>query len=133
MGGELRGGKRLEDRVKEAVKMGFRRIIVPKSAGLVKKKASATTLSENVLECSNLFEAVALSFADPEVAQAFTNSRSRSKGKKKAYSAEMRKENGGDAVNKNSNHRFNGNDSDGGYGDGDDDGNHFVDVLNDDP
>jgi hypothetical protein len=82
LGGELRSSKRLEERVKEALKLGFNRIIVPKAAarsggGAAAKKAEGTLASKNVIECANIYEAVAAAFVNPEVAKRFTSRRTK--------------------------------------------------------
>jgi hypothetical protein len=79
----LRSSKRLEERVKEALKLGFNRIIVPKAAarsgggGAAAKKAEGTLASKNVIECANIYEAVAAAFVNPEVAKRFTSRRTK--------------------------------------------------------
>ena len=77
LGGELRGGKRLDDRIREAQKMGFKRIIVPKAGATSqfksKRTGSATSATmgqkEGVVECRTLYDALAVGFVNPEVSK----------------------------------------------------------------
>jgi hypothetical protein len=84
LGGELRAGKRLEERVREARKMGFERIIVPRSPGGRAQASSAraggssgSAGGEHVVQCRTLFDVVQAAFVNPEVARSFTNRRAR--------------------------------------------------------
>lgn len=83
LGGELRAGKRLEERVREARKMGFERIIVPRSPGRAPASSaraggsSGSAGGEHVVECRTLFDVVQAAFVNPEVARSFTNRRAR--------------------------------------------------------
>lgn len=54
LGAEVRGGRRIEQRVAEAVKLGFRRIVLPRSAGLVRATEGA-----ELLPCDTLQQAIA--------------------------------------------------------------------------
>lgn len=45
LGGELRGGKRIEQRISEAAKLGFRRIVIPRSTGFQNQKKKAVAVS----------------------------------------------------------------------------------------
>lgn len=86
LGGELRSGKRLEERIREAKKMGYQRIIVPKSFGSARKGQAVNLKSSSgaavgkvdsaVVECKTLFDALAAAFVNPEIAKAFSNRKS---------------------------------------------------------
>ena len=83
--GELRGGKRMEERIREAQKMGFNRIIVPKSgfksktsdkqAGLKANSIASTTSSAasggGIIECKNLYDVIEHAFVNPTLGKAF--------------------------------------------------------------
>jgi len=65
LGGELRGGRGLEQRVSEARKMGFTRIIVPLSAGFKDKNGPVKpdpSREEGVFACRSLKEVLPLVF-----------------------------------------------------------------------
>lgn len=67
LGGELRGGKRIEQRVNEAIKLGFTRVIVPATSGYKKSSISSSMSSSpvspaveagvKIIPCSTLREA----------------------------------------------------------------------------
>lgn len=89
LGGELRGGKRLDERIREAQKMGFQRIIVPKaSASRFNSQAASSargakdgklTNVAGVVECRTLYDVVAAAFVNPEVSRSLSNRRARRK------------------------------------------------------
>lgn len=55
LGGELRGGKKTDLKVNEAIKLGFKRIILPASSGF---KLTNTPADVTILPCANLKAAV---------------------------------------------------------------------------
>jgi hypothetical protein len=57
LGGELRGGKGIEARISEAIKLGFKRIVLPKSSGVITKKYGDQAL---LYPCSTLKEALSV-------------------------------------------------------------------------
>lgn len=85
LGGELRGGKRLEQRISEAVKLGFRRIIIPHSSGFRnvtthttgnRKKSGLASQSQqqsiqysgvDIIPCSTLWDALVACLQDDNV------------------------------------------------------------------
>ena len=83
--GELRVGKRMEERIREAQKMGFNRIIVPKSwfksktsdkqAGLKTSSIASTPSSAasagGIIECKNLYDVIEHAFVNPTLGKAF--------------------------------------------------------------
>jgi len=83
LGGELRGGKRLDERIREAQKMGFQRIIVPSaSTSRFSSKAAKDGKMNNsvgVVECRTLCDVVAAAFVNPEVSRSLSNRRARRK------------------------------------------------------
>lgn len=94
LGGELRGSKRIEDRVREAIKLGFTRIIIPavtkrtkasdndneedklhhSNKEMLKTNASAD-YQRYTLQCSNILEVVALAFVNPDVVSSMKQKR----------------------------------------------------------
>jgi hypothetical protein len=103
LGGELRGGKRLEERIREAQKMGFQRIIVPKASASKFSKTRTTTATmqpatvttgekisnakSSVIECRTLFDVLAVAFVHPEVSQTLSSKRRRKPGAASAAAA----------------------------------------------
>ena len=92
----MRGGKRLEERIREAQKMGFQRIIVPKasaskfSATSKTQPAGGDTISNaksSVIECRTLFDVLAVAFVHPEVSQTLSSKRRRKPGAASAAAA----------------------------------------------
>lgn len=93
MGGELRGSKRIEDRVREAIKLGFTRIIIPAVTKRTKasdseeyklhhsinqlKTNASVDYQRYTLECSNILEVVALAFVNPDVVSSMKQKRRR--------------------------------------------------------
>jgi len=99
LGGELRGSKRIDDRVKEAVKLGFTRIIIPavkktmkasdeedklhhirnnsSSSKQLKSIITSPDYQRYILECSNILEVVALAFVNPAVVSSMKQKRLR--------------------------------------------------------
>jgi len=79
LGGELRGGKGLEQRIAEAKKMGFTRVVVPMSAGYKEVKAHGQTQAGGqskgslfeVVSCRSLKDALVKSFENVEDVEAF--------------------------------------------------------------
>ena len=83
LGGELRGGKRLDERIREAQKMGFQRIIVP-IAGVSRFNSKAAhpaqkNYNAGVIECRTLYDVVAAAFVNPEVSRSLSNRKARRK------------------------------------------------------
>ncbi len=74
LGGELRGGKKIEQRIHEAVKAGFKRVIVPVAAG---KSMSSNDKLRNieVVPCHNLKEVVAAGLLTHNVEQLLSSQR----------------------------------------------------------
>lgn len=70
LGGELRGGKGLEQRISEARKMGFTHIIIPRSAGF-KDRGPRDSTTGGVFACKSLREALPLVFEDSDDIEAF--------------------------------------------------------------
>ena len=68
----------MEERIREAQKMGFNRIIVPKS-GLKPKtsdkqaglKTSSTASGGGIIECKNLYDVIEHAFVNPTLGKAF--------------------------------------------------------------
>jgi len=92
LGGELRGGKRVEDRVREAVKMGFTRIVVPSSAGFKRKAVSnsgdpVARHDDQLFECKTIYDALLVAFANPKVASSLSRQRRNSRNRNTDASA----------------------------------------------
>jgi len=68
--GELRGGKRLESRIQEAIKMGFTKIIIPTSTSSSREGNNRNGKS-NVVYCAKLQDVMkeALNINDAKLAQ----------------------------------------------------------------
>jgi DNA repair protein RadA/Sms len=68
LGGELRGGRGLEQRVAEARKMGFSRVVVPRSAGFKDRSQSQSEQGhgqgQDVFACRSLRDVLPLVFED---------------------------------------------------------------------
>jgi DNA repair protein RadA/Sms len=60
LGGELRGGRKLEQRISEAVKSGFRRIIVP-AVATGQKSLSSYASGVEIIPCHTLKDALKVS------------------------------------------------------------------------
>jgi DNA repair protein RadA/Sms len=62
LGGELRGAKKMEQRIAEAMKVGFRRVIIPanptSNVGEMRSKWSRIIQGIEVIPCHNLKEAI---------------------------------------------------------------------------
>lgn len=72
LGGEIRGGRGLEARVSEARKMGFTRIIVPKSARFKdSSRGAAGAEAGGVVSCGTLKESLGYVFEDVGEVEAF--------------------------------------------------------------
>lgn len=87
LGGELRGGKRIEQRINEAIKLGFRRIIIPRSTGyrdskkpLTKSESKASSAQYpgvDVVPCASLWEALVAGLQHEDVAGLLNGTRKR--------------------------------------------------------
>lgn len=104
LGGELRGGKRIEQRISEAAKLGFRRIVIPRSTGFQNQKkkgavskvssiagstgdptaapassaAYSSTSNVEIVPCGSLWEALVAGLHHPDVGS-LLNQQSRKK------------------------------------------------------
>jgi hypothetical protein len=78
--------------VREARKMGFERIIVPRSPSKVKTPTARSSApgGEHVVECRTLFDVVEAAFVNPEVAKSFTNRRARKSAAPKRWAKQAR-------------------------------------------
>ena len=74
----------MEERVREALKMGFQRIIIPKTSHRSSSSRGGGGGEENlrlsqVVECKTLFDALEAAFINPDVVKSFTNKRQNKK------------------------------------------------------
>lgn len=58
LGGELRAGRRMEARISEAAKLGFKRIIIPNAAGISNTDKLSKSAKIQIINCSTLKEAI---------------------------------------------------------------------------
>jgi DNA repair protein RadA/Sms len=95
LGGELRGGRGLEQRVAEARKMGFSRVVVPRSAGFKDRSQSQTEHGQgkDVFACRSLRDVLPLVFEDvDDVERLLKPSRRQRKWGRDNYGAEAEAE-----------------------------------------